>query len=98
LKALYAKHGAALPANAKSDGADLKKLLKGVLEEVDFDRVYVSDVKKLVTWYQILATHAPELLKGEEKAEEKPAKESPEKEKPKAKKAAPKKAEPKEEK
>lgn len=101
LKALYAKYGKTLPANAKSDGADLKSLLKSVLEDVDFDRVYVSDIKKLTTWYHILAEHATELLKSEEpKATETPVSDAATEEpaKPKAKKAPAKKAEPKEKK
>jgi len=100
LKALYVKYGKTLPATAKSDGADLKSLLKSVLEDVDFDRVYVSDIKKLTTWYHILAEHATELLKSEEpKAAEAPVAEpAGEPSKPKAKKAPAKKAEPKEKK
>jgi len=98
LKALYVKYGKTLPATAKSDGADLKSLLKSVLEEVDFDRVYVSDIKKLTSWYHILAEHATELLMSEEpKAAEAPVAEAGEEPaKPKAKKAPAKKAEPKE--
>jgi len=111
LKSLYLKYGAALPVSTKSDGADLKNLLSGVLKEVDFDRVYVSDIKKLVNWYGILARFAEEILKPEVKEEEaapaeKPAKKAalPKKEeaagpegeeKPKAKKAPAKKATPK---
>lgn len=82
LQNLYKKYGTQLPVTSKSDGADLKKLLKSVLEDADFDRVYVSDIKKLVTWYGILAKYAEDVLKPEAPAaEEKPAA------KPKAKKA-----------
>jgi hypothetical protein len=90
LQSLHEKYGDSLPANSKSDGADLKNLLKSVLTEVDFDRVYVSDIKKLVTWYGILVANNPEIFgkpvsetKAEEKSEEKPAK------KPKVAKAEP---------
>jgi len=62
LKSLHKKHGVSLPVSSKSDGADLKNLLKGVLNEVDFDRVYVSDIKKVVTWYGILVVNTPELF------------------------------------
>jgi Domain of unknown function (DUF5606) len=100
LKALYAKYGKTLPATAKSDGADLKSLLKSVLEEVDFDRVYVSDIKKLATWYQILAEYAIELLKTVEPevAEAPVAEAGEESPNPKAKKAPARKANPKEKK
>jgi len=71
LKSLYLKHGSTLPVSAKSDGADLKNLLSGVLKEVDLDRVYVSDIKKLVNWYGILSVYAQEILKPEVKEEAK---------------------------
>jgi hypothetical protein len=62
LKNLHKKFGKQLPANPKSDGADLKKLLESVLPEVDLERVYVSDIKKLVSWYIILLANAPDVL------------------------------------
>ena len=58
----FAKFGATLPVNSKSDGADLRKTLLSVLPDADMDRVYSSDIKKMVTWYQILATQLPELF------------------------------------
>jgi hypothetical protein len=33
-----------------------------VLPEFDEDRVYVSDIKKLVKWYDILLKEAPEVF------------------------------------
>jgi hypothetical protein len=96
LEALYKKYKDQLPVTSKSDGAELKKLLKSVLDDADFDRVYVSDIKKLVNWYGILANHAPEVLqsKSKEAPAEAPAavEENSKEEKPKApKKAAAKK-------
>lgn len=46
----------------ESDGSELKAFLKSVLPEFDEDRVYVSDIKKLVKWYGILTKYAPELF------------------------------------
>jgi hypothetical protein len=47
--------------------------LKSVVPDYDESRVYVSDMKKLVRWYRIIAEHAPEILtaKAEEKETEK---------------------------
>lgn len=45
-----------------SDNEELKAFLKHVLPAYDTERVYVSDIKKLVNWYQILVKQAPELL------------------------------------
>lgn len=88
----------------KSDPEKLKAYLNEVLPEYDKERVYASDIKKLVHWYNILQQlnllikEEPE--KAEEKAGEKPVEKEEKKEaKPKKepaaakKKAAPKKDE-----
>jgi len=38
----------------KSSANELKELLKSVLPDYDEDRVYVSDIKKLINWYNLL--------------------------------------------
>ena len=43
-----------------SDSDELKSFLKHILPDYDEDRVYVSDIKKLVSWYNLLAKIAPE--------------------------------------
>ncbi len=62
LKSLNSKYGKSLQLNQKSDASDLKNLLLEVLPDADMDRVYVSDIKKLVSWYHILQTQAPEIF------------------------------------
>ena len=106
LQSLYAKYKGVSGISSKSDGSELKKFLLEVLPNADFDRVYVSDIKKLANWYNLLVQFAPEVLTPKEEEKEAPAKASKAKtkteeadgeEKPKAK-AAPakkKKAEPK---
>lgn len=60
--------------DANSDADELKAFMKSVLPEYDENRVYTSDIKKLVRWYDIIRTHAPEVLtessEGEKAAEE----------------------------
>ncbi|MEM9339838.1 MAG: DUF5606 domain-containing protein [Bacteroidota bacterium] len=51
-----------------SDADELKSFLKFVLPDYDEDRVYVSDIKKLVSWYAQLVKEVPEIF--EEKKEE----------------------------
>lgn len=51
-----------------SDGDELKSFLKHVLPDYDEDRVYVSDIKKLVTWYNLIAKICPEVLAAEDDA------------------------------
>jgi len=44
------------------------------MPDFDRDRVYVSDIKKIVNWYSVIYQYAPELLeevKEESKEEEK---------------------------
>ncbi len=62
LKSIYGLYQENIPVNPKSDGADLKDFLLSVLKEADIDRVYPSDIKKLVSWYLILCRFAPEVL------------------------------------
>lgn len=64
----------------KSGNEDLKKFMEEILPDYDKDRVYVSDMKKLILWYNLL--HSNNLLI--QKEEEKPTedKEAEEKENP----------------
>ena len=41
---------------SSSDTEELKAFLKFILPEYDESRVYVSDIKKLVTWYNLLSS------------------------------------------
>lgn len=52
----------------KSDPEELKDYFSAILPEYDRERVYVSDIKKVLTWYNLLLQF--DLLKVEE---EKPA-------------------------
>ena len=63
------------PGVDTSDGEELKAFLKHVVPNYDTDRVYVSDMKKLVNWYKILVAHAPEVLVEEEEKPEEAKKE-----------------------
>ena len=45
-----------------SSPEELKSFLKFILPEYDENRVYVSDIKKLVNWYAQIAERVPELL------------------------------------
>ena len=55
-----------------SDAEELKSFFAHIIPNYDRDRVYVSDIKKIVNWYLIIYKFAPELLvkkKSEEKDE-----------------------------
>lgn len=53
-----------------SDGDELKSFLKHILPDYDEDRVYVSDIKKLVTWYNLLAKIDPDSFMKDDEAQE----------------------------
>ena len=56
---IYQKHGAASPVSAKSSENELTGFLAGVIPDYDRDRVYLSDIKKLASWYGIVSKHRP---------------------------------------
>ena len=50
-----------------ADNDEYKAFLKHVLPEYDEGRVYTSDIKKLISWYNIIRQNEPGLLHEEEK-------------------------------
>jgi hypothetical protein len=53
-----------LGVDGNSDPSELKAFMKSVLPDFDEERVYVSDIKKLVKWYHAILVAAPEILAG----------------------------------
>ena len=43
--------------DVKADGKELKSYFEKVYPDLDFDRVYASDMKKMLKWYGILTTN-----------------------------------------
>jgi len=56
---IHQKYGASVPVTNKSSEAELTSFLGEVLPEYDRQRVYISDIKKLVTWYGIVSQNVP---------------------------------------
>jgi len=79
----------------KSTDLELYGVISTVVPNYDADRVFASDIKKILNWYLILFTHVPDLFPKKVAKESKPAKEHLEKpkaeKKPAAKKAPAKK-------
>lgn len=65
------KAGASLP-NDKDSGA-VKTYFQKVFPDMDFDRVYPSDMKKMVKWYEVLKKNKVEIKLSEEPEEEETA-------------------------
>ncbi len=55
--------GADTGLDKNSDSDELKSFFGHILPDYDEERVYVSDIKKMVIWYNVLVKEAPELLK-----------------------------------
>jgi hypothetical protein len=94
---IHEKYGdKALPVDGKSETPALHGFMSEILPNYDQDRVYSSDMKKLVTWYTLLVNHLPEFFEGtgeevQAEAEEPVAEEEKTAEEPKAGKKASKK-------
>ena len=83
MRKIQSEFGADTGLTKNSDPDELRSFLKHVLPNYDEERVYVSDLKKLVTWYNKIIGEFPEVLKEEtEESTETTAEEaSPEKSK-----------------
>jgi len=52
--------------------------MKYILPDFDEDRVYPSDIKKLISWYLILVKNYPELFEKQKKQKKRSKKEAKE--------------------
>lgn len=55
-KKIFEKYEGKEAIDAKSDGNTLKAFMKEILPDYDEDRVYTSDIKKMLSWYNLLAS------------------------------------------
>lgn len=62
MKKIEAEYQGDTGVESSSTDSELRAFLKSVLPEFDDARVYTSDIKKLVTWYNIIRAAAPEVL------------------------------------
>jgi hypothetical protein len=85
---IYQKHGAASPVTPKSSEGELTEFLAGVIPDYDRDRVYLSDIKKLASWYGIVSKFRPYQEAAASSTEEDTSVESSSEEAPKAKRKA----------
>jgi len=59
---IYNEFGNDTGLDSGSDQDELKSFLKHILPEYDEERVYPSDIKKLIVWYDILLNCCPEIF------------------------------------
>jgi hypothetical protein len=96
-KNIFEKENGGEAISPKSSNEELIKYMEQVLPEYDKERVYVSDIKKLVNWYNILKEHnllnfeeEPEVAETETKTEETSEVKEPSENKEKSEKPKPK--------
>lgn len=56
-KAMKAASGSLTLPDAKADGAGLRAYFSKACPDLDLERVYASDMKKMIRWYQLLDRH-----------------------------------------
>lgn len=66
------------PLPDDKDAAAVKKYFEKVYPDLDFDRVYASDMKKMVKWFDILKKNNIEIVLSEQPEEEEVAEEEAE--------------------
>jgi hypothetical protein len=82
---IHEKEAGGPSIDSKSGNEDLKKYFEEIIPEYDQDKVYVSDIKKLISWYnQLQSLGLLEIIDKEEDKEE----DQEEKKAPKKKSAA----------
>lgn len=62
LKDIHKKENGKLSFDSKTSEAELRGYLESILPNYDAERVYASDLKKLVSWYNILLEFASEIF------------------------------------
>jgi len=67
-KRLLEKESEGPVTDLKNTPEDLKKYFAEVLPEYDREKVYISDMKKIISWYNLL--HKLKMLKFEEESED----------------------------
>ena len=63
-------HGEKVDFDTKSAGnKQFFDFFEAIMPEYDRERVYATDVKKIINWYNIISEHLPEAFEEEEKGE-----------------------------
>ena len=69
LKSVHKLFGFELKVTNKSSDAELRAFMEKVVPDYDAERVYCSDIKKLINWYGILSKNFSEIFTEEKKEE-----------------------------
>jgi hypothetical protein len=69
-KNTFRKDGIKVPVNYKDDTFKLKEYFREIAPNYDEEKVYISDIKKIIKWYTILVSWYPDVIENIEKEEE----------------------------
>ncbi|KAA5549526.1 DUF5606 family protein [Adhaeribacter rhizoryzae] len=53
------QEGPEIKVNPKSSNAELTQFMETIVPDYDRERVYISDIKKITGWYNIVSKHVP---------------------------------------
>ncbi|MEL6413046.1 MAG: hypothetical protein AAFQ08_02895, partial [Bacteroidota bacterium] len=67
---LYAEFSGPLPAALCDTPEKLHQLLRRIIPEYDQTKVYTSNIKKMVHWYNRLVQYLPEFFEAKDPTEE----------------------------
>lgn len=59
-ESMYTKYGSSLDIDSKSSAQELLQFFETIVPDYDREKVYQSDIKKIVTWYTSLINYFPE--------------------------------------
>lgn len=77
LKRIYQEFQDDPGVDSTSSPEELKSFMQFIEPDFDKDKVYVSDIKRLVSWYKIIFKEAVEILENESEVEEESVKDEP---------------------
>ena len=63
------QQGDTVGLNSKSSNNELTQFMESIVPDYDRDRVYISDIKKIAGWYNIVSKHVPFTEAGNETPE-----------------------------
>ncbi len=69
--AIREKHGEKVEMDTKNaSDTDLREFLGEVFPEFDREKVYASDIRKMISWYNLLSQYLPEAFEATEESSE----------------------------
>lgn len=71
LSKIYSLYKNELEITSTSSSQEMRDFLRKVVPDYDDQRVYTSDIKKLITWYLVLVEHFPDVFHIQETKEKK---------------------------